>query len=86
MAVDKSIEYYKDKTSTISFADGISCDHEEKTHPEAFGENVVPIWMAFEEKGINRRHGNRWLEATTYGLMRKKSFTCRGIEIKGRGK
>jgi len=37
MAVDKSIEYYKDKTSTISFADGISCDHEEKTHPEAFG-------------------------------------------------
>merc|ERR1719383_1167898 len=37
MAVDKSIEYYRDKTSTISFADGISCDMEEKTHPEAFG-------------------------------------------------
>lgn len=37
MAVDKSIEYYKDKTSTISFADGIACDLEEKTHPEAFG-------------------------------------------------
>lgn len=37
MAVDNSISYYKDKTSTISFADGISCDMEEKTHPEAFG-------------------------------------------------
>merc|ERR1719383_835125 len=37
MAVDKSIEYYRDKTSTISFADGIACDLEEKTHPEAFG-------------------------------------------------
>merc|ERR1719383_696192 len=36
MAVDKSIEYYRDKTSTISFADGIACDLEEKTHPEAF--------------------------------------------------
>merc|ERR1719334_2239298 len=37
MAVDNAVDYYKDKTSTISFADGISCDHEEKTHPEAFG-------------------------------------------------
>merc|ERR1719431_2192427 len=37
MAVDNSINYYKDKTSTISFADGIACDMEEKTHPEAFG-------------------------------------------------
>merc|ERR1719383_360958 len=37
MAVDKSIEYYRDKTSTISYADGIACDLEEKTHPEAFG-------------------------------------------------
>ena len=41
MAVDKSIEYYRDKTSTISFADGIACDLEEKTHPEAFGESTM---------------------------------------------
>jgi len=50
MAVDNSMEYYRDKTSTISFADGISCDLEEKSHPEAFGLPAQRAMKAVEEE------------------------------------
>merc|ERR1712168_780331 len=50
MATDKAIEYYRDKTATISFADGIACDLEEKTHPEAFGLAAQSAMRAVDEE------------------------------------
>jgi len=50
MAVDNSMAYYKDKTSTISFADGITYDLEDKAHPEGFGVAAQSAWKDVESE------------------------------------